>query len=327
MTTARRYRVFETDDADEALVSLSQPFGQKTSITRLSPTSLTSLSLAHVSRLLLMDFRSTHDLVIVRDNPMDVVAVNVPLHGYFRSANSLTDEVTVGENSGAILSMEGSSRGFASGYQGLVLIIPRPALQEGLESLIGKTANVDFDLALDCHSSGGGLISSAIKMVAEQLGQAQSPLGHPAVAARFEEFIVNALLHGQPHNYLEAIANEQRAATPKQVRRAEDYIHAHIGEAVRLSQIAAAAGCSVRSLQLAFRMFRNTTPIAMLKQARLEQAHAELLDAEPDATTVTEIAVKYGFYNLGRFAQDHKRVFGQSPSEVLRLNPARKHSR
>ena len=44
---------------------------------------------------------------------------------------------------------------------------------------------------------------------------------------------------------------------------------------------------------------------------------------EPDATTVTEIATRWGFYELGRFAVDFRRLFNELPSEVLKRAPSR----
>ena len=299
---------------------MNQTFGQKISITRLlSKSNLTSLSAANISTLVLAHFRTAHEVVRERDDTSDAITITIPIGGHARFIGGAKSEVLAFDDTGVVLPMDKKVKAIVSNYHGFSLMIPRPAIQRGLEALIGKTATVDFDLVLNSHRGDGNLIRSAIEMAARELEQAQSPFGHSAVAARFEEFMINTLLHGQPHNYLEAIMGERRTATPKQVRRAEVYIRAHTEGAVRLSQIAQAAGCSVRALQLAFRAFRDTTPMALLKQARLAQARSELVAAHPGATTVTEVAAKYGFYNMGRFAHDYKTAFRQSPSETLRL--------
>jgi AraC-like DNA-binding protein len=325
METLRRFKVFESIDPDEALAKLASLFGdQRASINRLTSTpSFTSLSIAQISSSFLCHLRATGEIVFERQGDKSLINVNTLRNGRIQVMLGQHREFTSPRVLGHILAQDARMTAVLSDYDGLSFGIPRSAIRENLESLTGKTAvaPIQFDTVIDVSSNGGSMLRGAVEMAARQLGEPQSPLGHPAVATRLEEFIINALLHGQPHNYSDAIAGEQRTATPKQVRRAEAYIQAHAGETIRLAQIAEAAGCSVRALQLAFRAFRDT--MTMLRQARLALAHAELARSDPGATTVTEIAVKFGFYNLGRFAQDYKKSFGQSPSETLRLTAGR----
>jgi len=318
-----RFKIFESNDTEESVDALNRFFGERNSISRLSPTAnRTSISGGNIASSFLVHFSTTHELAIERKTTTEHVFVNTaPDDGYMQVANGRRGEVTACGSRGVIVSMDKGAKVIVSGYHGRGLLIPRSSIDDALISLIGKlpAIPIEFDMALDTESSGGNLIHDAIVLAARQLEEATSPLGQPSVAARLEEFIINCLLHGQAHNYRDAITGERRTATPKQVRRAEEYIRAHTEGAVRLSQIAQAAGCSVRALQLAFRAFRDTTPMALLKQARLAQARSELVAAYPGATTVTEVAAKYGFYNVGRFAHDYKTAFGQSPSETLRL--------
>jgi AraC-like DNA-binding protein len=319
-----RFKIFESNDADESVEALDRFFGGQHSIRKLSPAAnRTSISAGNVANSLLVHFRSTHEILVWREDTRDSVTIIIPLSGHMYITSGTRDEITASREFGVVLPMEEATKAVLSEYDGLGFMIDRRTIQKGLEALVGKAATVDFDLVLDPAANGGKLICDSIKMAATQLEQAETPLGQQAIAARLEEFIVNALLLGQPHNYLDVIAGERRAATPKQVRRAEEYIRAHAGEAITLSQIAEAAACSVRALQLAFRTFRDTTPMALHRRARLDRIRAELSVSDPGATTVTEVAVKYGFYNLGRFARDYRATFGQSPSETLRFKPER----
>ena len=55
----------------------------------------------------------------------------------------------------------------------------------------------------------------------------------------------------------------------------------------------------------------------MLRE-RLRAARAALRAAAPGTTTVTDVAMSYGFFELGRFAGRYRHTFGEVPSETLR---------
>ena len=102
------------------------------------------------------------------------------------------------------------------------------------------------------------------------------------------------------------------------MRRAEDYNAAHLLNPVSLADIAQAPGVSVRTQLRGFRSRHGTNPISYLQQLRFECAQHELLAADPACQTVANIAVKYGFHDLGRFAKFYREAFGELPSTILR---------
>jgi len=91
---------------------------------------------------------------------------------------------------------------------------------------------------------------------------------------------------------------------------------------VTITELCQAAGVSERTLQYAFREVFDTTPLSFLKHRRFHAARRQLLASKEDAATVTEIAVAQGFYELGRFAVEYRRIFGELPSETLQRAPA-----
>jgi len=54
-------------------------------------------------------------------------------------------------------------------------------------------------------------------------------------------------------------------------------MRANAGMPPTIAQIAEAAGCGVRALQIVLHRFRSATPMQVLQQARLEQARTEVL--------------------------------------------------
>lgn len=142
------------------------------------------------------------------------------------------------------------------------------------------------------------------------------PPASPLLLRQLEETAALFLLTEVPHSG-SVLLRPVPAIAPRHVRRAEDYIRTHAAEPLTLAGIAAAAGVSVRALSEGFRKARQTTPMACLREQRLAAAREALLRAGPK-DTVAAIASDWGFGNLGRFAADYRRRYGEAPSETLR---------
>ena len=95
-------------------------------------------------------------------------------------------------------------------------------------------------------------------------------------------------------------------------------MEANAREPIGLADIAVAAGVSARALQSGFRRIRDSTPMARLREIRLELARADLAQPTGDGRSVASIANRYGFAHLGRFAADYRARFNECPSETLR---------
>ena len=107
-------------------------------------------------------------------------------------------------------------------------------------------------------------------------------------------------------------------ASKTSITAAEEYLLAHLTEPVSRADLAAVSGVSLRTLSRGFSRRWGMGPMCFLKTRRMEFAYRELLGAEPGAVSVTDIAYRYGFTHLGRFAGEYLRMFGESPSQTLR---------
>ena len=100
------------------------------------------------------------------------------------------------------------------------------------------------------------------------------------------------------------------------VRRALDYLAEQASDCVSVGAICEATGASWRTLDRGFREAFGIGPKAYLNRLRLGQVRSELLRARP-GTGVADAANAYGFWHMGQFARDYRRMFGELPSQTL----------
>ena len=102
------------------------------------------------------------------------------------------------------------------------------------------------------------------------------------------------------------------------LRRAREYLQAQTDRCVTVHELCVHLGASPRALQDCFRKYVGLSPKTYLKAVKLNQAHRELRRANSSLASVSDVAVRYGFWHLSQFAADYRWLFGELPSETLR---------
>jgi AraC-like DNA-binding protein len=103
------------------------------------------------------------------------------------------------------------------------------------------------------------------------------------------------------------------------VRRAEDFVEGGgARQTAQIGDICQALNISRRTLYRAFHDLLDVSPKAYLRLKNMSAARARLLDSGNQPTTVTQVALDQGFWELGRFAGAYRGMFGECPSETLR---------
>lgn len=144
----------------------------------------------------------------------------------------------------------------------------------------------------------------------------------PLALDALQDAIVSMLMESIPHTLSEALrAKEAPPTAPRSVIRAIDFMHAHAHRPLSIVDVAAAAQCSVRALQLAFKRSRHSTPMEYLRNLRLRRVRQDLLDPSKP-TTVSAIAMGWGFFHMGMFARLYRAAYGETPSETLQRRPS-----
>ncbi len=77
-------------------------------------------------------------------------------------------------------------------------------------------------------------------------------------------------------------------------------------------------GCSRRKLELAFKEVVGDSPLRYLNRRRMNHAFQDLSNGSLGQETVTAVAARYGFAELGRFSGAYKKLFGEMPSKTLK---------
>jgi len=100
------------------------------------------------------------------------------------------------------------------------------------------------------------------------------------------------------------------------VRRAIEFAERSVVP-ITAPELAAAAEVSQRTLQDYFREILGVSPGMYLRRHRLNMAYRALTAADPSSSTITHIALSWGFSHPGRFSVEYRKLFGEKPSETL----------
>lgn len=248
---------------------------------------------------------------------LDVTRLQIPLKGVATTRLGGGRDVILEHRPGMIPSGEPASVTFEPGYEQLILRIGTPALESALTTLLGAKPRgaLVFDPAAAAKEPSGQILRELTIFLAKQLNSAAAQL--PAtMLTELEQALIIAFLSAQRHNFSELLEGNVKEAAPRLVRLAEEYIEASWNRAITIEELAAQTNTSIRSLYAAFKKARGYSPMTFAKTVRLRRARQMLLEAGP-RTSVSQVAYKCGFGNLGHFASDFRRAFGQLPSDVL----------
>jgi AraC-like DNA-binding protein len=202
----------------------------------------------------------------------------------------------------------------------LALRIARGAVQGKLEQLLDRPLPSPPELALgmDVSTGRGAQWLALVRALADALREENALIRQPMMAAPFTHSVLTGLLMCASHEHSDELASPARSAGSSTVRAARAYIEAHAARPLTVADIAGAVGVGVRGLQQGFARTLGMSPTQYLRHVRLREAHRELTAADPAATTVAELAARWGFAHQGRFAAAYRQRYGVPPAETLR---------
>lgn len=179
--------------------------------------------------------------------------------------------------------------------------------------------NIELNPQLDLASPAGRVLKALSEAVGA--GMLDTSIRSEKSMALLGESILRLVFLNFPHGLSNRLRYHQTDATSRQIMKAVDFMRASMHQPLTLSEVAEATGISVRSLQYGFRRFRNITPLAYLREIRLEAAQAEL-SSPLNMLSIKDVALKWGFTHMGHFAARYRAAYGETPSETARLGRA-----
>jgi AraC family ethanolamine operon transcriptional activator len=100
------------------------------------------------------------------------------------------------------------------------------------------------------------------------------------------------------------------------VQLVERFMWENVDEPLTLSRICESTNCRMRSLIYSFKESFGFGPITYLKILRLNAAHRRLKETR-GSVRIFDVAADFGFWHMGHFSADYKRMFGSTASETV----------
>jgi AraC-like DNA-binding protein len=142
-------------------------------------------------------------------------------------------------------------------------------------------------------------------------------LAKPEVARAMEQALVEAMVFCLADSRSDRTRNVSRHRA-RVMRRLEEVLMADPEEPLYMAELSAQVGTSYWTLRNCCLEYLGMSPKRYLLLRRMHLARRALQRADPERTTVTEIASDYGFWEFGRFSVAYRSLFGESPSTALR---------
>ena len=142
-------------------------------------------------------------------------------------------------------------------------------------------------------------------------------VANPEVAQALEQELIHALVNCLTAG--DAVGNPKTRRHHADVMvRFEDALAAHAVPHLCVPALCSELGVPERTLRACCTEFLGMSPTRYHLLRRLNLARSALRRADPETTSVAEIARNHQFLELGRFAVAYRTVFGEMPSSTLR---------
>ncbi len=207
----------------------------------------------------------------------------------------------------------------SSQCRNLVVRIARPVIESYLADNLQVTLDKPMAFAAGTMANAGfaNAWKIGLRSLIDQMSTCPQLYTNPRLRFLQTGSLVEMLLSNCQNSYSDNLALRQNDIAPRHVKRARDHIQANLHRAISITELAAAAHTSARSLQSGFHQFLGMSPVRYIRSQRLDALHQQLREA-PSGATVTDIMLNCGVGSFGRYSQYYRDRYGVSPSDTLR---------
>ncbi|MGI9243449.1 MAG: helix-turn-helix domain-containing protein [Verrucomicrobiales bacterium] len=205
------------------------------------------------------------------------------------------------------------------GFNAIGLSISEPTLEEAAERR--GVASVD-ELFPDgdtvwCAPAPRRRLRGLGKRLMDAAARDPDVLHNPWFRLSLEEHFVETLLLTLDSS--RAIEDQRPMTHTRQtaLKNALEVIAEHADEPLQITELERLSGASGRTLRYAFQEEFGVSPVQYLHAFRMNRVFRRLRQDRSPGLTVAEVAKTGGFWHMGQFAANYRKMFGELPSKTI----------
>ena len=200
----------------------------------------------------------------------------------------------------------------------VTISVPNELLEGFIEEQVGESSDKTLSPEEHLFRTDRHTLSRLINSTNHIVDMRHEPNEHlrQQAISDYKELVLESILGAAIGNGGKNNRNffRQRHGT---LTKALTYINAINDEPISMADLSNATGVTTRALQILFKQEFGMSPKQYTLRKRLLEVRHQLMNSHLSAMLVTDVANACGFWHMGQFAADYRKMFGELPSETL----------
>lgn len=205
-------------------------------------------------------------------------------------------------------------------YKVVFIVLDESFFQRYTQRVVGDRIFDDTQETM-LFNSNSSVVSSFqrnVLQVLEDLTTAPKALSSEHARRELQDRVLGMLI--EPFDDSRASSTQLPYPTTRAyiVDKAMQFMESRLADPISLSDICEVVRISPRTLRYSFEEVLGVSPTRYLLVRRLNQVRQELSACSNHHVMIEEVAVRWGFWHMGRFARFYRQSFGERPSDTRR---------